>query len=184
VTRLAPVPRDQWDDDVRDALRAGFGEATATRLLADGMPNVVGTLMHHPRLAGPFLAYNTVLLTKPALDPRLRELAVLRVAHRTTCSYEWAQHARMADRVGISRDEVAAVRDGTFDGLEADVLAAVDQCVDDACIDDETWARLASQLDETQLVELVFVIGTYAGLAMAFNSFGLQLDAELKEFEE
>ena len=29
------------------------------------------------------------------------------------------------------------------------------------------------------LVELVFVVGTYTGLAMAFNSFGLELDADL-----
>ncbi len=30
-------------------------------------------------------------------------------------------------------------------------------------------------------MELVFVVGTYTGLAMAFNSFGLQLDPELQE---
>ena len=52
----------------------------------------------------------------------------------------------MLNTCGISRDQVAAVRDGTFDGLEADVLAAADQCVDEACIDDETWAqRLSGQ---------------------------------------
>ena len=28
-------------------------------------------------------------------------------------------------------------------------------------------------------MELVFVVGTYTGLAMAFNSFGLALDADL-----
>ena len=32
-----------------------------------------------------------------------------------------------------------------------------------------------------QLVELVFVVGTYTGLAMVFKSFGLQLDPELEE---
>jgi hypothetical protein len=31
-------------------------------------------------------------------------------------------------------------------------------------------------------VELVFVVGTYTALAMAFNSFGLELEAELHEF--
>ena len=30
-------------------------------------------------------------------------------------------------------------------------------------------------------MELVFVVGTYTGLAMAFNSFGLQLDPDLQE---
>ena len=46
---------------------------------------------------------------------------------------------------------------------------------------DDTWSRLAERLDERQLVELVFVVGTYTVLAMAFNSFGLQLDADLQE---
>jgi alkylhydroperoxidase family enzyme len=63
--------------------------------------------------------------------------------------------------------------------LEADLLAATDQLIDRYRIDDDTWSRLAKQLDEAQLVELVFVVGTYTGLAMAFNSFGLQLDPEL-----
>ena len=40
-------------------------------------------------------------------------------------------------------------------------------------------ARLAERFDERQLVELVFVVGTYTCLAMAFNSFGLELDDEL-----
>ena len=65
--------------------------------------------------------------------------------------------------------------------LEADLLAATDQLIDGYRIDDDTWGRLAEQLDERQLVELVFVVGTYTGLAMAFNSFGLQLDPELQE---
>jgi hypothetical protein len=39
---------------------------------------------------------------------------------------------------------------------------------------------LAKQLDERQLVELVFVVGTYTALAMVFNSVGLQLDPELQ----
>ena len=65
--------------------------------------------------------------------------------------------------------------------MEADLVAATDQLVDDYRVDDDTWARLAEHLDERQLVELVFVVGTYTGLAMAFKSFGLQPDAGLQE---
>ena len=141
--------------------------------------------MHHPALAGPFLNYNRVLLEKPALEPRLRELLVLRVAWRTRSAYEWAQHARMGAAIGITAEEIDAISrdtgtDVAWTPLEADLLAAADQCVDRYRIDDETWGRLAAQLDERQLVEVVFVVGTYTGLAMAFNSFGLQLDPGLE----
>jgi 4-carboxymuconolactone decarboxylase len=125
-----------------------------------------------------------VLLEKPALTPRLRELMVLRVAWRTRSPYEWVQHARIAVDVGVTPDEIHAVTRGAGEAawspLEADLLAATDQLMDDARIEDATWARLAQQLDERQLVELVFVVGTYTCLAMAFNSFGLELDPGLE----
>jgi alkylhydroperoxidase family enzyme len=186
--RLAPLPKDRWDDAVRAALRQGFPEAAA-RFLASGpeagpVPNVLGTLLHHPALAGPFLAYNRVLLQTPVLGPRLRELMVLRVAWRTRSLYEWAQHARLATSLGITRDEIAAIARadaaGAFSPLERDLLAATDQLVEQHRIDDATWARLAAQLDARQLVEVVFTVGTYTCLAMAFNSFGLELDPGLE----
>jgi 4-carboxymuconolactone decarboxylase len=188
--RLAPLPVDRWDDDARAALQAGFGKEATDRFLSSGpdatrVPNALTTLMHHPGLAGPFLAFNRVLLFTPALPPRLRELIVLRVAWRTRSTYEWVQHVRLAQGCGVTRDEIDAIAlvagaDATWSPLEADLLAATDALIDRFRIDDRTWARLAEHLDERQLVEVVFVVGTYTCLAMAFNSFGLELDPELR----
>ena len=186
--RLEPLPREAWDDDVRAALRVGFSEAVADRFLSNGAdamrtPNAIGTMLRHPALAGRFLAYNGVLLFEPVLEPRLRELIVLRVASRTRSEYEWVQHVRLAPRCGVTPEEIDKIADGQItDGwtpLEADLLAATDQLMDSYRIDDATWARLAEHLDEQQLVEVVFVAGTYTCLAMAFNSFGVQLDPDL-----
>ena len=187
--RLAPIPREEWGDDVRAALSNAYSDEVAARFFSTGpdaipTPNALGTLMHHPALAGPFLTYNNVLLQTPTLDPRMRELMILRVAWRTRAIYEWAQHVRLAERVGITADEIAAIAGGadpdTWVPFETDLLAATDQLVDHYRIDDDTWRRLAEQLDERQLVELVFVVGTYTALAMAFNTFGLQIDPELR----
>src|SRR5262249_43264619 len=140
-----------------------------------------GTLLHHPLLVGPFLAYNRVLLQTPALGHRLRELIVLRVAWRTGSLYEWVQHVRIAASL-MTTEEIGAIArgDGAWTPLERDLLAATDQLVDRHRIDDVTWAALAAQLDGRQLVEVVFTAGTYTCLAMAFNSFGLELDAGLE----
>jgi 4-carboxymuconolactone decarboxylase len=186
--RIAPLPRERWDDEVRAALCAGVPEKVGARFLSTGPdavrpPNVLTTLMHHPRLAGPWLKYNAVLLHDPALTPRLRELLVLRVAWCTRAEYEWVQHVRLAPRVGITPEEIEAVTRGADDDawspLEANLLRAADQLLGNFRIDDDTWARLAEHLDERQLVETVFVVGSYTCLSMAFNSFGLQLDPEL-----
>jgi hypothetical protein len=47
-------------------------------------------------------------------------------------------------------------------------------------VSDTTWAALAETLDDQQLMDLVFTVGAYDLLAMAFRSFGIQLDADLE----
>lgn len=184
--RLQPLPVDQWGDDARAAVRTFLGDS-ADRLLAGGpdafpVPNVLGTLMHHPALAGPWLAYNNVLLKTPSIDARLRELIILRVAWRTGSEYEWVQHVRIGRRLGIVDEEIdaiAGVGSHEWTDLERDLLTATDELLDGYRIGDATWARLAGQLDERQLLEVVFVVGTYTCLAMAFESLGIQLDPDL-----
>ena len=60
------------------------------------------------------------------------------------------------------------------------MLRAVDELVDDAMIADATWAVLSQTLDEHQLMDLVFTVGAYELLAMAFRSFGVELDEDLR----
>jgi AhpD family alkylhydroperoxidase len=181
VTRLAPIPYDSWD---LDALADG----------AQGMKpppvNVLGLFAHHPALARAFLAYNRHLTGRSStVDRRTRELAVLRVAWRRRCRYEWAQHRSIAARAGVTDAEVAQLRCPVGDGAGAGASAvagsvpllirAVDELLDDSGLSDETYRALSASFDERQLMDLVFTIGTYALLAMAFNSFGLELDPGL-----
>ena len=67
--------------------------------------------------------------------------------------------------------------------LDGTLLHATDELLDDHCVSDATWAELATHLDERQLVEVVFAVGTYTCLAMAFNSFGLELDPDLADVQ-
>jgi 4-carboxymuconolactone decarboxylase len=126
-----------------------------------------------------------VLLNTPTLEPRHRELMILRVAWRTRTEYEWVQHVRIAPSCGITPEEVTAISAGAnadaWTPLEADLLAATDQLLDRYRIDDETWAALSEHLDERQLLEVTFVVGTYTALAMVFNSVGVELDPELAD---
>ena len=186
--RLRPIPPEQWSDEMVDALRRAFPEPVVQRFLRTepsgaGAPTAIATMLHHPALAGPWLAFNNVLLWSPALAHRLRELMVLRIAWRTRSTYEWVQHVKLGERYDVTRDDVLAVTVGPdaprWSPLERDLLTATDELLDDHRVADETWARLAEQLDERQLVEVVFVAGTYNCLAMVFNSFGLELDAGL-----
>ena len=124
------------------------------------------------------------------LTRRMSKTAVcllLRVAWRTRSPYEWLQHVRMAKQLGVTAEEIDTIAGRSsaapWTQLEADLLAATDQLIDHYVIDDATWARLAERLDERQRMEVVFVVGSYTCLAMAFNSFGIELDPELRDIE-
>ncbi|MCY0726072.1 hypothetical protein OVW19_30475, partial [Klebsiella pneumoniae] len=60
------------------------------------------------------------------------------------------------------------------------MLRAVDELVEHALISDGTWAVLAASLDEQQLMDLVFTVGAYDLLAMAFRTFAVPLDDDLQ----
>jgi 4-carboxymuconolactone decarboxylase len=182
VSRLVPLTADGLDCADRELLRGRV--AVADRYLtglpdAPPMPGVLGLLGHHPRLAADWLAFSGGLLDDPALDPRDRELLILRVAWRADCRYEWEQHARMAVAAGLTAEQVAAVAEPTsacWDDGQRDLLAAVDEMLDGHRVGDRTWGRLAARFDERALLEVLFVIGSYVCLALVLNSAGLEPD--------
>ncbi len=185
--RLVPLLPSEWPDTMRAAIAAlrppeprhPFPSRDADR--PKGL-NALGLLARHPALTTAFNTFNGHVLFATTLSPRQRELLVLRVAALRDSTYEWAQHAVLAEDAGLDRDEVARIAEGPeagWSGLEHAMLQAVDELVADAKIADGTWTVLAAELDEHQLMDLVFTVGAYDALAMAFRSFGVPLDDDL-----
>jgi alkylhydroperoxidase family enzyme len=147
--------------------------------------NALGTLAQHPELTTAFNTFNGHVLFGSTLTTRQRELLVLRVATLRHAEYEWAQHVVLAGDAGIRDDEVDRVVEGPdADGwspFEAALLRAVDELLADALVSDATWATLAGDLDTEQLMDVVFTVGAYEIVAMAFKSFGVELDPDLLE---
>jgi alkylhydroperoxidase family enzyme len=173
--RVSPLPADQWDDAVDRAL----SNMPIERRNPEAAGNLVATLVRHPKLTRAFLRFNFHLLYGSTLPERLRELAVLRVAHRRHCEYEWRHHVRMGGEAGLTPEVIEGIQRGeAADALDRAVIAAVDELEDDSVISDATWAALSEHLDERQRMDLVFTIGCYGALAMAINTFGVEPDAE------
>ena len=189
--RLPPLPEDQRDDRTRAALAALL---PPDRRNPRGAGHAMATLARHPELTETFLPFNTRLLLHSTLPPRVRELAILRVARRCACAYEWAHQVKIAARAGLSEAEIEAAGQGKADGgfaspglaspglaspgLASAVLSAVDELGDTCNVSDRTWAALGEHLDERQLMDLVFTIGAYSMLAMALNAFGVEPEEE------
>jgi len=147
--------------------------------------NALGLFAHHPELAHAFFTFNGHLLLASTLSVRDRELVVLRVAALRNAPYEWAQHQIIAGDAGIAPEEVARIRTGPdaagWSAADAALLRAVDELVQDATLSPATWAALSSSYEPQQLLDLVFTIGAYDLIAMVFNSFGVELDDDLRK---
>jgi alkylhydroperoxidase family enzyme len=187
--RITPLPPKEWPGEMRGALAAlRPPEPRHPRPeRRDDRPkglNALGTLAHHPALARAFHTFNGHVQFATTLSTRQRELLVLRVAVVREADYEWAQHVVLGRDAGLGDDEIARVAAGPeADGwspLDRALVLAVDELLADACIGDATWATLATELDEQQLMDLVFTVGAYEALAMALRSFGVELDDDLK----
>ena len=146
--------------------------------------HVLGTLAQHPELTTAFHTLTGHVLFGSTITPRQRELLVLRVAAIRQSDYEWKQHAVLGADVGLSDDEIARIAEGPdaddWPAIDAAMVRAVDELLADAKISDTTWTTLAEELDVHQLMDLVFTVGAYDALAMAFRSFGVELDEDLR----
>lgn len=176
MTRLPPLPDEEWDDRTRAAVSKFLPRWRRNRQHAG---NAMATLVRHPDLTEAYLPLGTHLLMNSTLPPRLRELVILRIAHRTGCAYEWNHHVRSAADAGLTDKEIAAAGHGEADAvLDRAVLAAVEELAGGSVLSDATWELLGGHLDDKQRMDLVFTVGAYFMLAMAFNTFGVAPDSE------
>jgi alkylhydroperoxidase family enzyme len=144
-------------------------------------PNVFRVLLHHPPVADIFARLVTAVVLDGTLDPRLREMAIMRAAWLRGSAYEWASHYGISRRIGMSDDEIVAVRAGSnAPGLasnEQAVLRLVDEIVTDGVASSDVLnaARDAAGSDSGYL-ELLAIPGCYAALASILDALEVPLD--------
>jgi len=180
--RIPALPIDEWPPEMRAAVAALRVENPRHPILTTegDRPkalNALGTFANHPQLTEAYHRFVGHLLYGTTLDLRTRELVILRVAALRKCEYEWMQHVVIGSDVGLTDDEIVAARGPANTPL----LQAVDELLDSARISDETWDGL--DLDTQQRMDLVFTVGAYDLLAMAFLSFGVEVDPDLARWK-
>jgi alkylhydroperoxidase family enzyme len=168
IPPLAPDERDARTEEVLAGLRGGAPDDL----------NLFATLARHPRLLKRWAAFGGTLAFAGELPVRPRELLILRTAWNTGAAYEWGHHVPFARAAGITDDEIARlarplVTGGWSPGEEALVRAA-DELHADNRISDATWAQLAADLGEAELIEVCMLVGQYHLVAYTLNSLGIQ----------
>lgn len=150
--------------------------------------NAFRALLHNPVASGPVAKLILTLIFQGTLDHRTRELVILRIGWQTKSEYEFCQHVPIARQVGMSEEEILAVRDPTayagFSAIDRAVLALADELVEGTRVADQTWAALAPAFAPAQLLELVFVAGNWRMFAGFLRSAEVPLDADVASWPE
>lgn len=140
-------------------------------------------------LRGPF---NAMLLSPPlgsalqslgariryrgALTDRAREIAVLVVAAHWDCEFERASHEAVARAIGLTEDQLRAIRAGDSDALEDEdrLIARVASQLAGGNLDDDLWADAVAALGPERIFELTTLVGYYAMLALQLRVFRVE----------
>jgi hypothetical protein len=135
--------------------------------LADGLD---------PHLTPFFHSWLDTFVFHGRLDPKLRELAILRVMWRCGQAFEWGNHYRLARQAGVTPEEVIDIRTPDpardLDGPVAVVVQAADEVVDGGCVAEATMAAVRTLFPGPLLDEFLYLLGGYRMFATVSASRG------------
>lgn len=172
--RIAPLTDDE--------LTPMQHELIAPYARAGRIDNVFRTIVRHPDLMRRWLPLVNHVLFKSSLSARAREILILRTGWLCRSRYEWAQHIHAARRLGFTDLDIGAIAAGAgLTAAEDLLLRAADQLHGASGIDQQLWELLSRCYEQQQLMDIVFTVGQYTLVAMALNSFGVELDWYLAE---
>jgi alkylhydroperoxidase family enzyme len=184
--RLRQVSKAEASPEIRELYKQFFGERDPVTEpgTATGTPGDYWTTFALvPDLL--FQARDCLMaLMRPgrALEPRLRELAILRTGIVGDSRFEYSQHLKVARMVGIAEDKLAAIKNWTtsdrFSDAERAVMAATDELVGRNLVEDETFAALKQHLNDAQVLELFYVIGLWRMHGMIVRALHLEYDGD------
>ena len=137
---------------------------------------IARTFARHPTLAAARkeLGY---INQQMKLDPRTRELVILRIGWNCQSAYEWAQHVGSFGKgreMGLPVENIA--RGPAAPGwtpVEQALLTAVDELYRDSTVSDRTWATLSTHLDAATIVNALISAAQYRQVSVALNTFGV-----------
>ena len=145
-----------------------------------GLLNIFRAFSHSPVALRRFMKLGSYFLEEGKLDPKLRELAILRAGYLCHAPYEFSQHISFGRRTGLSESQIrgiAAPNVALFDPREMAVLAYAGELTSEARVADATYAAVSAFLNDEEIVELTLVTSYYNMVSRALNALQVDIDA-------
>ncbi len=155
--------------------RAELGTVYVEMFNNPGVARCVGALGEHLRFAG-------------VLPDHVRETVILRCAGRRRLEYAWAHHVRPAQLAGLTEQIIAALAERTLppglDPVQRAAAEAVDHVVADEEIPAAVQQRLAAEVGDAGVVELVALCGLYGLMGYMTTAFVIEVEPGLPKLPQ
>lgn len=161
--------------------RMPYPATEAAGLSTFGRPVNAERMFRHlrPQIRAAVQGLGIALMKSGALDPALRELVIVRVGYLSPSLYEVHHHASFATSLGVPKKKVANMACISPKGLnksEAAAIALTDQLVRVARPSDTALAAVRSHFSDSQVLELVTVVGNWMMAARVLETTGVGVD--------
>lgn len=122
-------------------------------------------LLNSPAICEGWEQLMTAVRYKTSLSDRLRELIILRIAVLNDAPYEFNAHAPIAEKAGVSPEEIDAVRQtppgAALSEHERRVLALTDAMTRDIHVSDDLFDSVTQGMSDTEKVEIAATVASY-----------------------
>jgi 4-carboxymuconolactone decarboxylase len=173
-----PLPKRE---DLDEAGRNAYDRAVTPGRNIAGLQGPAGVQLYSPKIAAHFAAINQYLRFEAGFTPRIREIAILVTAREMDNQFEWVAHEPEALKQGVPQTVIEGIkhRRGTrgLDDTDAVVIELGRELWRDHKVSSQTFATAKALFGPHALIDLVLLMGNYAGTAALLAAVDMQLHA-------
>ena len=171
-----PLPKRE---DLDDAGKAHYDRVVAPGATIAGLQGPSGITLYSPKAAEHARALNRYLRFESGLPARVREIAILTTAREMDSQFEWAAHEPEARKEGVEARVIDVIKHrmptAGLEERDATVIELGRQIFRDHKVTSEMFAKAKALFGAQKLVELVMLMGNYAGTAALLTAVDMQL---------
>jgi 4-carboxymuconolactone decarboxylase len=149
--------------------------------------NLFKAMGNSPKVGRNFVRLGNSILNPEILDPKLRELAILRVGNLLQSEYEFTKHVVIGKAAGVMPDQINDLSDWKsskkFTDIERAVLQYTDEMTLNVKVSDSTFDNLKRFFDDATIVKLSVTIGYYGMVSRVLVALQIELEPGEEAFK-
>jgi 4-carboxymuconolactone decarboxylase len=173
-----PLPKRE---DLDEAGKATYDRGTRPGATIAGLQGPAGIQLFSLKTAPHLVAINRYLRFEAGFTPHVREVAILTTAREMDSQFEWVAHEPEALKEGVPQEVIDIIKHrrstAGIDDTDATVIELGRQIWRDHKVSSETFAKAEALFGPNKLIDLVLLMGNYAGTAALLAAVDMQLHA-------